>query len=458
MAGHRQDVIEHVVVLMMENRSFDHMLGFFPSAKKFEGLTGDEANFEDPLAGTGFKAQVSADAPNVPDIDPGPDHDIPNVLRQLFGRGGEWPSDPVELHNNGFLWDYAHKTNDFASAAKVMRCHPPAAVPALTALAREFALCDHWFASVPGPTWPNRFFVHAATSGGHTDNILRVYGMRTIYENLSDAGVSWRVYFHDFPQSVALARQLRFVPANYKLAAEFFEDCASGSLPGYSFIEPRYFNEGPLRANDQHPIHGVAHGDALIADVYKALRSGPQWERTLLIVTTDEHGGLYDHVLPPPAVNPDGLVSPQFDFTRLGVRVPAVVASPWIPKGTISSTVYDHTTIAATLRELFQLPHSLTERDAQANTLLPLLTEAAPRNDAPDDLPRPSSDTLAVATIAQPDTRPISHFQNSLVTLAHAVAAHVEPLLPEPLAQGTAATEREGAMFAKLAIGALRRL
>ncbi|MDB5072300.1 MAG: Phospholipase [Candidatus Eremiobacteraeota bacterium] len=444
---------------MLENRSFDHMLGFFPSGgKPFEGLTGEEANFADPLGQTGFKAQVTADAPYVPDIDPGPDHYVSNVQMQLFGHAGAWPGDPVAQHNNGFLYDYAQITHDFASAAKVMRCHGPDHLPALTALAQEFALCDHWFASVPGPTWPNRFFAHAATSGGHTDNVVRLYEMRTIYENLTDAGVSWHVYFHDFPQSVALAHQWPFVPLHYKLAEEFFEDCADGSLPSYSFIEPRYFNEGALRANDQHPIHGVAHGDALIADVYKALRGGPKWESTLLVVVTDEHGGLYDHVLPPPTVNPDGLVSPQFDFTRLGVRVPAVVASPWIAKGTISSTVYDHTTIPATLRDLFHLAASLTERDKHANTLLPLLTQGTPRTDTPPDLPRPAADVMLVAAAVQPDTRPLSRFQNSLITLAHSVAAAAPAMLPAPFATGAVATEREGAMFAKIAIGALRRL
>ncbi len=156
--------------------------------------------------------------------------------------------------------------------------------------------------------------------------------MRTIYENLSAAGKSWRIYFHDFPQSLALDHQWQYVKTNYEYITAFFRDCSAGLLPNYSFIEPRYFNEGALRANDQHPIHGVVGGDVLIADVYQALRNGPKWNSTLFVVASDEHGGLYDHVLPPETVNPDGLTSPMFDFTRLGVRVPAVVASPWIPR------------------------------------------------------------------------------------------------------------------------------
>jgi phospholipase C len=447
--------IDHVVVLMLENRSFDHMLGYFKSATPFDGLNGTEANFEDPLHGTGFKAQVSDDAPTVPDIDPGPDHECPAVQVQLFGQNGPWPGDPVALHNNGFLYDYAQITHDFPAAAKVMRCHKGGNVPALTHLAQEFALCDHWFSSLPGPTWPNRFFAHAATSGGHTDNVVRLYLMRTIFENLSAAGVSWRVYFHDFPQSLALTNQLRFVRSNYAFAAKFFDDADNGTLPAYSFIEPRYFNEGPLRANDQHPIHGVPLGDALIADVYKAVRNGPNWSSTLLIVASDEHGGLYDHVLPPMTVNPDGKTSPQFDFTRLGVRVPAVVASPWVKKGSVSSTVYDHTSIAATLRELFHLPSSLTKRDAQANTLLPLLSEPAARTDAPEELARPSDETLAITAGVQPDTRPLSDYQNSLIALAHSLADQAPSPMALPLATGPANTEREGAMFAKYTMSAL---
>jgi phospholipase C len=451
--------VEHVVVLLLENRSFDHMLGYFPSnGVPFEGLTGNEVNFEHPLTSTGFSVSVSADAPYVPDIDPGPDHDIANVQLQLFGRSGDWPADPVALHNNGFLYDYAQVTKDVRTAAPVMRCHGPDHVPALTALAQQFALCDHWFASVPGPTWPNRFFVHAATSGGHTDNAVRLYEMRTLYENLSDANVGWRIYFHDFPQSLALEQQLRYIGTNYEYIARYFADCAAGTLPAYSFIEPRYFNEGMYRANDWHPIHGVVNGDMLIADVYEALRASPLWERSMLIVATDEHGGLFDHVLPPPAVNPDGKNSPEFDFTRLGVRVPAVVASPWIAKGTVSQTVYDHTTLAATARDLFGVNASLTKRDAAANTLLPLLTLDAPRTDAPLELPRASADAIALTEAAQPPNRGLSHVQSSLVALARMVMTKAPEMLHEPFSSALLTTEREGAIIAKYAFGMMRRV
>ena len=449
-------MIENIVVLMLENRSFDHLLGFFPGGPNFDGLKGDEANYEQPVTQSGLKVTVSRDAPVVPDVDPGPDHDVPNVHIQLFGQAGPYPDDPNAPHNNGFLYDYAQVTHEVATAAHVMRCHDPANVPTLTALAQEFAICDRWFSSVPGPTWPNRFFAHAATSGGHSDNAIRIYGMRTIYENLHDTGKTWRIYFHDFPQSLALEHQLQFAFTNYEYIDEFFKAAEAGTLPQYTFIEPRYFNEGPFRANDMHPIHGVVGGEQLIADVYEALRKGSQWENMLFVVVCDEHGGLYDHVLPPKAVNPDGLVSPEFDFSHLGVRVPAIVVSPWIPKGTIASTVYDHTSILATVRDVFGLGRSLTQRDAQANTLLSLLTETAPRADAPMTLPRATDDTQALHYAAQVDHRPLSRFQTSLVTCANALAKRAPGLLPEPLSSALATTEREGAVIAKFAYGALR--
>ena len=122
-----------------------------------------------------------------------------NVNIQLFNvPEGSFTTPPL---NRGFVFDYAQQPGNTQKAHNIMRCFAPDKLPVLTTLAKEFAICDHWFASVPGPTWPNRFFVHTATSDGHVDNQLRAYAMRTIYDNLKDAGVSWRIYFHDFPSA-----------------------------------------------------------------------------------------------------------------------------------------------------------------------------------------------------------------------------------------------------------------
>ncbi|HWT04948.1 MAG TPA: alkaline phosphatase family protein, partial [Xanthomonadales bacterium] len=186
--------IKQIVVLMLENRSFDHMLGFARSDDfPVNGLTGKESNYLNPLQPAGSPVVVSADAAYVPDRDPDPAHEFPNVATQLHGS---FPPPPVPHGSNiGFVADYASVAGA-ARAGEIMRCYGRGRLPVLETLAREFAVCDAWFSSMPGPTWPNRLFAHCATSGGYTDGSLRSYDMRTIYQNLEDAGVSWRVYFH----------------------------------------------------------------------------------------------------------------------------------------------------------------------------------------------------------------------------------------------------------------------
>src|SRR5262249_33256181 len=152
-----------------------------------------------------------------------------------------------------------------------------------------------WFSSVPAQTWPNRFFVHAATSMGNIDNSPRVYSARTIYDNLTAVDEDWAIYFHDMPQCVMLDSLPKSkYPKNFKVFAERFTlDCKTGLLPSYSFIEPRYFDLLSFKANDQHPPHDVSLGDNLIADVYESLRNSPVWDTTLLVIVWDEHGGTF---------------------------------------------------------------------------------------------------------------------------------------------------------------------
>ena len=384
--------IRHIVVLMLENCSYDHMLGFLGQG---DGLTGTEFNRVDPADPSSESVVVSNDAQylgdfGTPAIDPSHQHENINV--QLYNSTVAPETPPAET-NIGFVKDYASVSgNTVAGGKRIMKCFDPEKLPVLSTLAREYALCDRWFSSMPGQTWPNRFFVHAATSGGSIDNTFRIFTMRTIFDNLTAAEEDWTVYVHDMPQCVTLA-SLRN-PAykkNFKTFKVFFSlDCKTGSLPSYSFIEPRYFDFLGLKANDQHPPHDVSLGEQLIADVYETIRNSPAWEHTLLVITWDEHGGMYDHVLPPACVSPDGLSSadPVFDFRRLGVRVPAIVVSPFIPKGTVDSTVYDHTSIPATVKEIFDLPTFLTARDRDANTFTRLLTNTL-RTDTPTRLPRP---------------------------------------------------------------------
>jgi len=202
------------------------------------------------------------------------------------------------------------------------------------------------------------------------------------------------VYFHDMPQSILLKDIWACAISHFRPFCQFLADAHTGSLPNYSFIEPRYFanlfsNHIP---NDQHPPHNILYGEQLIAQVYNALRSSPCWSRTLFIITYDEHGGCYDHVAPPDAVSPDEAMQNDYDFrfNTYGVRVPAVIVSPYVPPGSIirppSTTPFDHTSIIKTVRELFDLEGRLTARDEAAPSLIPALSLPAPTNNGPTAL------------------------------------------------------------------------
>jgi phospholipase C len=381
----KKSPIEHLIVLMLENRSFDHMLGYFPSGNP---LTGKEYNLVDPADPSSEKVHVSKDSEYV--ISPTPIHDLVGVEKQLYGEVGKIVS-PAPM--NGFVMVQIENTKgNIAEGKKIMQCFDPAKLPTLTALAREFVLCDHWHASVPGPTWVNRFFTHAATSDGVSrDDPTHKYKVKTIFDSLREQGHTWTVYFADVPQCILL-HPTKDHQSRLKRFHKFFDDLDDGELAAYTFIEPRYFDFHQWKAADQHPPHDVRYGEYLIAEVYEALRSSQYWEKCLLVVLYDEHGGFYDRVPPPGSVpNPDGKVAtnPPFDFTRLGARVPAVLVSPRVEKGKIDSTLYEHASIPATLRTLFDLPEPLTARDAAANTFNKNLTLDTARTDTPETLPVP---------------------------------------------------------------------
>ena len=352
--------INHFVVLMLENRSFDHMLGakFNPDFNNFSVPL-------NPLTDPNNKVSYNKNANYEGDlVDPG--HTIEDVNEQLYNSRVYIPG--TQPTNSGFIMSYAEQPNvPVGTGVNIMNCFDPSMLPALNTLAENFCVCTNWHASVPGPTWPNRFFVHCATSGGYTDNTFRNYLMDPIYKRFDDKHISWNIYFHDFPQSLAI-NYLRsdLVKAKYKVFHKFIEDAATGNLPTYSFIEPAYFDVLSLKANDQHPPHNVKAGDDLIAKIYNAVRNSPQWEDILFVIIYDEHGGLPDSVLPPQqTVNPDGNNASDFTFDRLGLRVPAVLVSPYIAKGSIDPNTYDHTSLLKTVEKRFNLD-PLTKRDEAA--------------------------------------------------------------------------------------------
>jgi phospholipase C len=246
--------------------------------------------------------------------------------------------------------------------------------------------------------------------------------MTTIYNRFELAGnENWKIYFHDIPQSKTLAK-LWPLASHFHFFNSFLDDARLGTLPTYSFIEPRYFPLFTSLPNDQHPPHNVTLGEQLIADIYNALRSSPQWTKTLFIITYDEHGGCYDHAAPPAATPPSKTPTAPFNFDRFGVRVPAVLVSPYIKQGTIlrppGNTPYDHTSIIATLRERFpDLGAPLTDRDAAAPDLAGVLTLANPDNLGPEKINAlPYTPTPAEAALAQ--AQPLNGMQEALTHLA----------------------------------------
>jgi phospholipase C len=396
--------IEHLIVLMLENRSFDHMLGF-SGIPGIDGLTGTETN-PDP---DGNPVKVSNDAQYIGDLDPDPGHELFDVNEQIFSAKDvpehcnycacTVPSVNVQVFSNpegapdlappmqGFVKSFHDVSGDVCRARRIMKCFAPGRLQVLTALAKQYAVCDRWFASVPGPTLPNRAFAHAGTSCGEA---VSPSGMklRTIYPILNDHGVSAKIYYQDFTMALTFKELLGDQNRYFGLYDDFLTACQDASkLPNYCFIEPRYYADdvgGVHEPDDQHPDHDVRNAERLIREVYMALRGNPDlWRKTVLLIVYDEHGGLYDHVTPPACESPDGLVSanPAFDFTRLGVRVPAVIVSPYVKPGTVDHTLYDHTSILATARKLF-LPDwtntFLTQRDKAANPFDGVLTLQQP--------------------------------------------------------------------------------
>ncbi len=413
--------IRNVFVLMLENRSFDHIFGHsgLPVAGPPPGTTNSYNN---------ISYAVGSPAPTTMTADPG--HEFNDVVEQLAGAGATYPPGgpypPIVM--SGFVSNYATTTDEDTTPPTpphygdiMLGFDTPTQLPTSYALAQAFAVCDQWFCSIPGPTWPNRMFIHAASSAGldHTPTTAEIIKWETvagftfphgsIYDALTKAGLSWRLYndntdaYSDDPQNgsafgaIAQVSSLKGVTMMEVQSLTRFASDLQGPYPyQYTFIEPNY---GDVTGNtyaggsSQHPMDDVYGGEGIIQAVYQAIRNSPLWNTSLLVITYDEHGGFYDHVKPPPAAPPaDGsgsqLNDSGFTFDLLGIRVPALVVSPLIPAGTVSSTVFDHSSVPATLERLFGFP-ALTARDAAAADLRGLLTLTTPRTDCPTTLPGP---------------------------------------------------------------------
>ncbi len=454
------DTFEHVVVLMLENRSFDNLLGYLyqngvPDGKHFEGVVGNNLTNPDE---NGSPVPVSTGTDfHQPYPDPGEEFD--HVTAQLFA--GAPPSGSPKMQ--GFVKDYFNTlkalpewTGSAADQSQaIMQCFAPSSIPVLSGLAQQFGVFDHWFCAVPSQTWCNRAFWHAATSWGWVNNppvdgddpwnlanwaesskgttlfdLLETKfgtGSWHVYEDLA-VPFTKLIHWGDLKDKVE-EDYFRYFEGGRPFFTNFFHDCASGDLPKYSFIEPHFINffEDVLWHDDMHPSSfdstlysdggpgSVLLGDRVVWKVYQAIRnshrvSGNNRQNTLLIITVDEHGGCYDHIPPPAATPPDatgfntGIGEEGFDFKRLGVRVPMVMVSAHIAKNTIVNSAMHHCSFLKTMQQKWGLT-SLGPRQDSAPPFTEVFTSTQRARDTwPDwkDYPGPSS-TLDAARMREVD-------------------------------------------------------
>jgi len=342
--------IRHVVVVMMENRSFDHLLGWLPNAD------GKQAGLEFPNPSGGFSATHEL----APDFTgcayPDPDHSYSGGRTQV--NGGQM---------NGFLLDEANGLN-------AIGYYRALDLPFRSALALNYTTCDRYFPSILAPTFPNRIFQHA----GQTDRLdddLDLCTLPTIWDHLATAGVSHRYYFGNLPFLALWGLKYASIAFPY---TNFLSDCAAGTLPAVSFVDPSFTIFTNLD-NDDHPFSDVRNGDAFLAKTFQAISSSPNWANTVLVINFDEWGGFYDHVPPPRAVAPNDVDTDLVDGKALlGCRVPCIVASPWTlgdpfnPR--VNHTVFDHTSVLKMIETIWNVPPlAARETSSDVGNLLEVL-------------------------------------------------------------------------------------
>ncbi|XP_076900834.1 non-specific phospholipase C1-like [Bidens hawaiensis] len=428
--------IKTLVILVMENRSFDHMLGWLKKTRPdIDGLTGSEYNHVNASDPTSATLHVTDDAVFV-NSDPG--HSIQAITEQIFGSGsGQEPGpprpDPAPM--NGFV-QQANSMGVDGMNRTVMSGFDPTRLPSYTELVNEFAVFDRWFASVPASTQPNRFYVHSATSHGASSNVRKdlIHGFpqKTIFDSLDENALTFGIYYQNIPATLFFKslRKLKFVNRFHEYDLTFKNHAKKGKLPNYVVVEQRYFDVKAFPANDDHPSHDVAVGQAFVKEVYEILRASPQWNEMALLITYDEHGGFYDHVATPldNVPNPDGIIGPEpyyFRFDRLGVRVPTLLISPWVEKGTVIHepdgptpySQFEHSSISATVKKLFNLDSDfLTKRDEWAGTFESYFYKrSTPRDDCPEKLPEI---TESLRPRGPKEDMKLTGFQTELIQLA----------------------------------------
>lgn len=402
--------IRNVVVMMLENRAFDHLLGYYGKNvdTRVDGLTGAECNARNLSDAAAGRVCVNDGAQDVCAYDP--NHSFASTTERIFGChygvSAGTPCVDMKMTNgsndmSGFVESARRLGKD---GENEMSMWPPEKVPIMTTLAQEFALFDRFFCSHPGSTYPNRQFVLSATAHGMTDTGNKVpkggFPQKTVLRSLEAANLTWRMHYEDTLAWAIFLSDVQRPEAKPHLQhmEAFYADAANGTLANFTFLEPRISPNPAVAnssrtfglANHQHPVASVREGERWMKDVYEALRASPQWNETLLLITYDEHGGFYDHVPPPQegVPSPDGICTKEgFNYERLGVRVPTLAVSPWIARNTLvheapaaqkpapATSQYELSSIPATLRKIFPaLGAPLTARDAWAATFEHLWT------------------------------------------------------------------------------------
>ena len=372
---------DHVVVVMMENRSFDHFLGWLPGADgRQEGLA-----FANP-AGTVYPTYNLA--PDYQGCGYGdPDHSWQGGLVQLNGgKADGWLRTPA---------------NRRADDTFPIGFYDQTAVPVLGALARNYTTLDRYFAAILAETYPNRIYAHAATTDRDV-NTLAISSLPTIWDRLAGAGLQGHYYFNDLPILALWGTKYASIMRPF---SEFLADAAAGLLPQVSFIDPSFngadvgtpskvppsagdiigSGEGDGTSADDHPHSDIRAGESFLAQVYQAVRSSPAWSRTVMVINYDEWGGFYDHVVPPKVVDtttrpPNS--GPHPDYRQLGFRVPCVVISQFAPARIVHDGPYEHTSVLKMIEWRWGLA-PLAGRDANARNLAEVLDLSTPRTDHP---------------------------------------------------------------------------
>jgi phospholipase C len=371
--------IEHIVVLMMENHSFDNLLGMVPHE----------------VSGRGLLDGLTLGPDGLPT-----DFNVDSTGKRVYARVGSSPcqrrGEPTQAWNASHKAWANGKNSGFvlASGSIAMELWDETYLPFTYSLAQYFPIGQRYFCSVLAQTYPNRRFLFCGTSSGltATDSLARSTPVAngTIFDRLDANRISWRDYWSEipmnplvFPGFATLARLSRI-----KHIGQFYADAKAGKLPQFSLVEPSY-----SVGSEENP-QDIQVGERFVAKVVNALLTSPNWEHTALFLTYDEHGGYYDHVPPPPAIAPDSIAPIQEPgtaklapggFNRYGFRVPLIVASPWARANYVSNVVQDHTSITAFIERKWNLP-AMTFRDANAAPMTDYFDFAAPQFLAPPTL------------------------------------------------------------------------